>query len=73
MIDISFILFWISVVITPFGAFLIFFGSIGMVLKRKDTKSKSFKNMQKITLIGLTIVCIGFGICGTIFATGNFH
>ncbi len=61
------ILFWLSTAITPAGAFLVLWGIIGIFLERKNTKNKDFKNMQKLTLIGLTMVCIGFGICGTIF------
>ncbi len=66
-------LFLFSMGIVPFGVLLIFIGILGMLSNRKDNKSKIFKEMQKLTLIGLTMVCIGFGICGMIFATGNFR
>ncbi|MBS9781174.1 MAG: hypothetical protein KGV56_01645 [Gammaproteobacteria bacterium] len=67
MADIIYALFWISTVITPMGAFLVLWGIVGMFLNRKNTKHKDFKEMQKLTIIGLTMVCIGFGICGAFF------
>ncbi len=62
-------LFIFSMGMIPFGALVILIGVLGMLSNRKDNKSRNFKEMKKLTLIGLAILCIGFGVSITILMT----